>query len=145
MPRARRDAPLAKTLNVVGLDLTPEARSGLVDGVVDIILSHPIKLLAETTVDLLATVTAGGDKWRARPMAAAVRHLHAGEFVTRPIGGRTAMTYLSVSGFMPSRPRNDRNWPRPYSAASTFTGATWCLCSSMRLAFSAAFRAASES
>jgi LacI family transcriptional regulator len=29
------------------------------DGVIDVILSHPIKLLAETTVDLLAGVTAG--------------------------------------------------------------------------------------
>ena len=39
---------LAKTLNVVGLDLTPEARSGLLDGVVDVILSHPIMPLADT-------------------------------------------------------------------------------------------------
>lgn len=50
---------LAKNLAVVGLDLTPEARSGLLEGVVDVILSHPIKLLVETTVDLLATVTSG--------------------------------------------------------------------------------------
>lgn len=49
----------AKSLNVVGLDLTPEARSGLLDGVIDIILSHQIKLLEETTVDLLASVSAG--------------------------------------------------------------------------------------
>jgi LacI family transcriptional regulator len=56
----REDASgLAKTVNVVGLDLTPEARSGLLDGVIDVILSHPIKLLAETTVDLLARATAG--------------------------------------------------------------------------------------
>ena len=56
----REDASgLAKTVNVVGLDLTPEARSGLLDGVVDVILSHPIKSLAETTVELLASVTAG--------------------------------------------------------------------------------------
>jgi LacI family transcriptional regulator len=53
----REDATgLAKTLNVVGLDLTPEARSGLLDGVIDVILAHPIKLLEETTVDLLASV-----------------------------------------------------------------------------------------
>jgi LacI family transcriptional regulator len=44
---------------LVGLDLTPEARSGLLDGVVDVILSHPIKSLADTTVELLASVTAG--------------------------------------------------------------------------------------
>jgi LacI family transcriptional regulator len=55
----REDATgLAKNLTVVGLDLTAEARSGLLDGVVDVILSHPIKLLAETTVDLLASATA---------------------------------------------------------------------------------------
>jgi LacI family transcriptional regulator len=29
------------------------------DGVVDFILSHPIKLLAETTVDLLVDATSG--------------------------------------------------------------------------------------
>ena len=50
---------LAKSLNVVGLDLTPEAWPCLLDGVIDVILSHPIKLLAETTVDLLAGVSAG--------------------------------------------------------------------------------------
>jgi LacI family transcriptional regulator len=56
----REDASgLAKTVSVVGLDLTPEARSGLLDGVVDVILSHPIKLLAETTVELLASATSG--------------------------------------------------------------------------------------
>jgi LacI family transcriptional regulator len=50
---------LAKTINVVGLDLTPEARSGLLDGTMNLILSHPIRLLAETTVDLLASAIAG--------------------------------------------------------------------------------------
>ena len=56
----REDASgLARNVNVVGLDLTPEARSGLMDGVVDVILSHPIKLLAETTVDLLVDATSG--------------------------------------------------------------------------------------
>jgi hypothetical protein len=39
--------------------LTPEARSGLLDGVVDVVLSHPIESLAETTVDLLASATSG--------------------------------------------------------------------------------------
>jgi LacI family transcriptional regulator len=49
---------LAKTMNVVGLDLTPEARSGLLDGTMNLILSHPIRLLAETTVDLLVSAIA---------------------------------------------------------------------------------------
>jgi LacI family transcriptional regulator len=56
----REDASgLAKTVSVVGLDLTPEARSGLLDGVIDVILAHPIELLAKTTVELLATATSG--------------------------------------------------------------------------------------
>ena len=46
----------------VGLDLTPEARSGLLDGVINVILAHPIKQLAETTVDLLAGATAGDSR-----------------------------------------------------------------------------------
>ena len=71
---------LAKSVNVVGLDLTPEARSGLFDGVIDIILSHPIKLLAETTVDLLASVSAGETNGGTRSAVAAVRYLYAGEF-----------------------------------------------------------------
>ncbi len=59
----REDATgLAKNLTVVGIDLTPEARSGLIDGVVDVILSHPLKLLAETTVDLVVSATTGGTK-----------------------------------------------------------------------------------
>ena len=75
----REDASgLAKTVNVVGLDLTPEARSGLLDGVVDVILSHPIKLLAETTVDLLASVTSGEPQQRANSTAAAV-HIYTPE------------------------------------------------------------------
>jgi len=49
----------AESVNVVGLDLTPEARSGLLDGVVDVVLSHPIRQLAETTVELLASATSG--------------------------------------------------------------------------------------
>ena len=45
----REDASeLAKSLNVIGLDLTPEARTGLLDGVVDVILSHPIKLIFDS-------------------------------------------------------------------------------------------------
>jgi LacI family transcriptional regulator len=50
---------MAKNLTVVGLDLTPEARSALVDGVVQLILSHPIKTLAEATVDLMSEATSG--------------------------------------------------------------------------------------
>ena len=56
----REDATgVAKNVTVVCLDLTPGARSGLIDGIVDVILSHPFKLLAETTIDLLCAATSG--------------------------------------------------------------------------------------
>jgi len=58
--RALRDEPgKAENLVVVALDLTPKTRAGLLDGFVDVILSHPIKLLAEATVDLLVSATTG--------------------------------------------------------------------------------------
>jgi LacI family transcriptional regulator len=53
------DAGLARSLTVVGLDLTPEARSGLLDGAIDVVIAHPIRRLAEETVELLAAVTTG--------------------------------------------------------------------------------------
>lgn len=53
----REDAGKTGNLVVVALDLTPKTRAGLLDGVVDVILSHPFKLLAETTVELLASAT----------------------------------------------------------------------------------------
>jgi LacI family transcriptional regulator len=41
-------------LVTVGLDLTGETRSGLIDGVVNLILSHPLRLLAATIVEAMA-------------------------------------------------------------------------------------------
>jgi LacI family transcriptional regulator len=43
----------------VGLDLTDETRSGLIDGVLKLVLSHPLKLLAETVVDAMVRATEG--------------------------------------------------------------------------------------
>lgn len=53
---------VAKRLMVVGRELTPETRSGLVDGTVDVILSHPQKMLAETAVNTLIEVTANKNR-----------------------------------------------------------------------------------
>src|SRR5205085_1901736 len=49
----------AKSLVVVGRELTPETRAGLIDGVVKMILAHPIRLLADTTRDALVEATTG--------------------------------------------------------------------------------------
>jgi LacI family transcriptional regulator len=50
---------IANNLVVVGLDLTPEARSGLLDGIIQLILLHPAKALAEATIDLMIAATSG--------------------------------------------------------------------------------------
>jgi LacI family transcriptional regulator len=42
---------------VVGRELTPEARSGLVDGLVKVVISTPFELLAETLLDAMASAT----------------------------------------------------------------------------------------
>ncbi|SCM76872.1 ABC-type sugar transport system, periplasmic component [uncultured Pleomorphomonas sp.] len=59
---AEEGGEVAKRLVVVGRELTPETRSGLVDGTVDVILSHPQKMLAETTVNTLIEVTANKNR-----------------------------------------------------------------------------------
>jgi LacI family transcriptional regulator len=48
---------VAKNLTVIATDLTPEARSGLLDGVVQFVLSHPIKALTEATIELMIEAT----------------------------------------------------------------------------------------
>ena len=53
----REHSSLAKDLMVIATDLTPEARSGLLDGVVKLVLSHPIKALTEATIDLMIEAT----------------------------------------------------------------------------------------
>lgn len=54
----REDSSIVATnLTVIVTDLTPEARSGLIDGVVQLVLSHSIKALAEATVELMVEVT----------------------------------------------------------------------------------------
>ena len=55
----REDANSAKDLVVVAVDLTPKTRAGLLDGSIDVVLSHPVKQLAQTTVELMASATSG--------------------------------------------------------------------------------------
>jgi LacI family transcriptional regulator len=55
----REQTAIERKLVVVALDLTPKARAALLDGSIDVVLSHPIKQLAETTVELLAGATSG--------------------------------------------------------------------------------------
>jgi LacI family transcriptional regulator len=52
--RALREGDTADRVVTIGLDLTEETRSGLIDGVLKLVLSHPLKLLAETAVDAMA-------------------------------------------------------------------------------------------
>jgi LacI family transcriptional regulator len=48
-----------RQLVTVGLELTDETRSGLIDGVLKLVLAHPMKLLAETVVNAMVRVTEG--------------------------------------------------------------------------------------
>ena len=67
----REDASgIAKNLTVIATDLTPEARVGLIDGVVQLVLSHPMKALTEATIDLMVEATSGS-----APLAAVQRIL----------------------------------------------------------------------
>ena len=51
--RALRDEGTAGRVVTVALDLTSETRSGLIDGVLSLVLSHPRRLLAEATVQAM--------------------------------------------------------------------------------------------
>jgi LacI family transcriptional regulator len=55
----REQTARERSLVVVALDLTPKTRAGLLDGSIDVVLSHPVKQLAETTIELLAGATSG--------------------------------------------------------------------------------------
>lgn len=52
--RALREEEAHRRIVTVGLDLTEETRSGLIDGVLKLVLSHPRRLLAETVVQTMA-------------------------------------------------------------------------------------------
>jgi LacI family transcriptional regulator len=67
--RALRDERLEAFRRVVtvGHELTDETRSGLIDGVVKLVLSHPLKLLAETAIGAMVRATAGGGRESSPP------------------------------------------------------------------------------
>ncbi len=58
--RALREEAAHRRVVTVGLDLTPATRSGLVEGVLSLVLSHPLRLLAETAVEAMARAVERG-------------------------------------------------------------------------------------
>jgi LacI family transcriptional regulator len=58
--RALREDEAFKGVVTVGLDLTDATRSGLIDGVLKLVLSHPLKLMAETLVGLMVQAVPPG-------------------------------------------------------------------------------------
>jgi LacI family transcriptional regulator len=58
--QALRDEGASDRLVTVGLDLTEETRSGLIDGVVKLVLSHPMRRLAETAVEAMVQAVEQG-------------------------------------------------------------------------------------
>jgi LacI family transcriptional regulator len=66
--QALRDEGACQRVVTVGLDLTDETRSGLIDDVVKLVLSHPLKLLAETVVEAMARAVERGGQGPASPI-----------------------------------------------------------------------------
>ena len=55
--RALRETETARRMVVIGLDMTDESRSSLTDGLVKVMLGHPLKPLAVATVDAMTRAT----------------------------------------------------------------------------------------
>lgn len=55
--RALEEAGASRNLVAVGPDLTERTRAGLIGGSLQVVLSHPLTLLAERAVDLMARLT----------------------------------------------------------------------------------------
>ncbi|HSA81147.1 MAG TPA: hypothetical protein VLE23_10005 [Geminicoccaceae bacterium] len=62
---ALREEDAFRRVVTIGLDLTDLTRAGLIDGVVKLILSHPIQLIAKATVQAMAQAIDGS--WRETP------------------------------------------------------------------------------
>lgn len=58
--RALRDEGAFRRVATIALDLTEETRSGLIDGVVRVVLSHPLRPLAEATVGAMTRALGRG-------------------------------------------------------------------------------------
>jgi LacI family transcriptional regulator len=61
------DGAFARVVTV-GLDLTDATRSALIDGVMRLVLSHPLRLLAETVVEAMARAVERGGQGPASPI-----------------------------------------------------------------------------
>ena len=66
--RALREESAFERVFTVGLDLTAETRSGLIDGVLKLVLSHPMQHLAETVVEAMVRAMERGRPEPARQM-----------------------------------------------------------------------------
>lgn len=66
--RALRDEGVAERLVTVGLDLTEVTRSALIDGVLTLVLSHPLQAMAAALVQAMAQAIEGGGPEPARRM-----------------------------------------------------------------------------
>jgi LacI family transcriptional regulator len=60
--RALDEAGASRHVTAVGHDLTDCTRAGLIGGSLQVVLSHPLKLLAERTVDLMARLTGAPER-----------------------------------------------------------------------------------
>jgi LacI family transcriptional regulator len=54
---ALREGEAYQRIVTVGLDLTPPTRSGLIDGVLRLVISHPLERLAATAVEVMVRAT----------------------------------------------------------------------------------------
>ena len=94
--RALREECASERMFTVGLDLTAETRSGLIDGVLKLVLSHPMQTSGRNGR------RGDGARHGARPAragpadAAAVRHLHARERVIGQVEPDQPMFFISI-------------------------------------------------
>lgn len=59
---ALREHGVDRRVVAVGRELTPETHSGLIDGTLQMVLSHPLKELARSTIDALVQATQAGKR-----------------------------------------------------------------------------------
>ena len=57
--QAIADAGVAERLVTIGRDLTEDTRTGLLDGTIRLVLSHPMRPMAAAAVSAMVAVTSG--------------------------------------------------------------------------------------
>ena len=55
---ALREGEAFRRIVTIALDLTPATRAGLIDGVLKLVISHPLALVASTAIRLMSAATA---------------------------------------------------------------------------------------